>query len=311
MRACPRCATCTQPDLHRRDDVMPPISLKVTDEDAIDRYSCRFYMDSNNVWILVCNPVTAGGGNGTYQLATVTVTANTTSSSGTAHLGQRPFDPGRRFDTDPNTPQTSFFGNGIPGTEVGAPVPNRDPDYVETRLADSIFTASGLAARPNEPRLSAQEIIACATRPTICGVVFNIRNAAYGLAQLAATQDPNGLTNGQRDAYRHFIGQFLATGHLGQAEAKFWGDLHETSHWANDLSNFMDLWNNAVARGAGASFNMNGFQPGYRLAQTLAQQADNCHQLFYVGPGLVPPETRPSEALIMGGAPGDGGYGCR
>ena len=262
------------------------------------------------MWILVCSPPVGGAG-GTYQLAAVTVTANTASAAGTAHFGQRPFDPNRRFDTDPNTPLPSFFGNGLPSSEVGMTIPDRDPDYLETRLADSIFVVSGLAARPNEVPPSLREILACATKGTICGQIYRIRNAAYDLAQQAARQDPNGLMNGQRDAYRHFVGQVLATAALGQAEAKFWGDLHETSHWANDLSNFMDLWNNAIARGYGSPFAGQGFQPGYGLVQNLAQQADRCHQLFYVGPGLVPAETRPSSTLVMSGSPGDGEYGCR
>jgi hypothetical protein len=303
-------SACSNPvDADRREN-SPAVSLKLTDEDAIDRYSCRWYQE-NNMWILVCTPVSGGGSGGTYQLAAVTVTANTTASAGTFQLGQRPYDPNKRFDTDPNAPVPSFFGNGIPAGEDGFTLPNREPDYLERRYADSVFVASGLAARPNVVPMSPEEVLACSMKLVKCIVVFNIRNIAYDLAAQAAQQDPNSIKDGQRDAYRHLIGQILATGRLGPAEARFWGDLHEYSHWENSRSNYMDLWNNAVARGIALPFWSTTANIGERLAQNLARQADLCHQIFYVGSGQVPEATRPTLQQITAGSPGDGAYGCR
>ncbi len=241
----------------------------------------------------------------------MTVSANTTASVGTFQLGQRPYDPNKRFDTDPNAPVPSFYGNGIPSGEDGFILPNRDPDYLERRYADSLFVATGLAARPNAKPLSAAEILACSMKPVKCIVVLNIRNISYDLAAQVTPQDPNQITDGQRDAYRHLIGQILATGRLGPAEARFWGDLHETSHWDNSRSNYMDLWNNAVARGIGMPFWDTGANIGERLAQNLAKQADLCHQVFYVGAGQVAEATRPTLQQITAGSPGDGAYACR
>lgn len=57
-------AACTNPaEIGRRQD-SPTVSLKLTDEDAIDRYSCRWYQDNNNMWILVCAPLNGGGTSG-------------------------------------------------------------------------------------------------------------------------------------------------------------------------------------------------------------------------------------------------------
>ncbi len=285
-------------------EASPAVSLKFTDEDAVDRYTCKFYK-IGEVWQLVC--FAGVGGGSTHTLATVTVTANTSTTAGTALLGYRAYDSNRKFDSDPSSPIGSFVGAGWPSDIWVAPDLSGPLDDNQRRLADSVFVASGLANRGPQAALSLEEMKACAAKIATCGVILNIRNAAYDLATLAAKQDLGGLANGQRDAYRHFIGQFLAASHLGKDEAKFWGDLHETSHWQGDFSNYMDLWNNSVARAAADGFLFGAFNPGYRLAQTLATQADRCHQLSYDGPGLVDQWSRPHP---LNGPPLDG-YACR
>lgn len=242
--------------------------------------------------------------------ATVSVIANTTASVGTFQLGQRPYDPNKRFDTDPNSPVRGFFGNGIPSGEDSFTLPDREPIYLERRYSDSLFVATGLAARPRVVPPSKEEALACSLKPVKCIVIYSIRNITYDLAAQAAQQDPNGIVDGQRDAYRHTIGQILAIIRLGPEEARFWGNLHETSHWANSRSNWMDLWNNSVARGTAMLFWSSGANIGESLAQNLARQADLCHQLFYVGAGLVAETTRPTLQQITSGSPGDGAYQC-
>jgi hypothetical protein len=280
------------------------VSLMLTDEDAVDRYTCKFYR-VGDVWQLVC--YAGNGGGSTHTLATVTVTANTSAIAGTAVLGYRPYDSSRRFDTDPQSPIAGFTGAGWPSDIWVAPDLSEPLDGNQRRIADSVFASSGLASRGPQEVLSLAELKACSRKPVTCGVILHIRNDSYDLAALAAKQDLGGLVNGQRDAYRHFIGQFLAATHLSKDEAKFWGDLHEHSHWRGDFSNYMDLWNNEIARSYADGFLFGAFNPGYRLAQTLATQADRCHQLSYDGAGLVDQWSRPNP---LNGPPLDG-YACQ
>ena len=175
----------------------------------------------------------------------------------------------------------SGFDAGSQSDPCNAPRAYGQPPRVVSEVADYLAEL-GIPANVIE-EVSWQEKLVCVQRAWQCGSVYVLAQLARTWSTAAATADPTGNEDGQRDGYRHVFWLGKITNAWDANSASIWGRAHEEGHPGTPRANNMDAANNILGMQLGSlgPFAMNQFE-------NLILDADTQCRIVYYGPGKCP-----------------------
>ena len=118
-----------------------------------------------------------------------------------------------------------------------------------------LLLIGGVLSNPVPSSLSRREDeFGYCIRPSNISKCLTAKTDASTATTAAEVEFPDTLHNGKGDAFRHCYWSALMTRHLGEAQAKIFGDLHENSELEQPQEErAMDLANNASGRAIGTA----------------------------------------------------------